>query len=64
VKGCREVAIDLGVTVPEGPFLPKECCNSCHEDHCEGYEDLIWYDDETQVCCAILRLLGKGPRSV
>lgn len=60
MKGCREVAIELGLKVDNvGFFLPTECCESCHEDAAEGYEGLIWYDDNTLVCCAILRLLPE-----
>ncbi len=59
MKGCREVAIELGLEVPEGPWLPAVCCWSCHEDQDYGYDDLPWYDDDTQVCCAILRLLEE-----
>lgn len=55
MRYCRDVAIELGVAVPDGPFLPAECCNSCHDDYAEGWADLIWIDDETQVCCAWLR---------
>jgi len=56
-KGCREIAAELGLPVPDSPWLPAECCWSCHEDADEGYEDLIWLDDGSQVCCAILRAM-------
>lgn len=59
VKYCREVAVELGYEVPEGPFLPTLCCDSCHEDANLGYEQLPWYGESTQVCCAILRLLPE-----
>ena len=59
MKGCREVAVELGLPVPDGPFLPTCCCESCHEDADLGYEDLVWYDDDTQVCCAILRMMPE-----
>lgn len=65
MKYCREVAIELGLEVPAGPFLPVICCDSCHEDSEYGYEELIWVDDDTaRVCCGIFRLLPEELESL
>ena len=58
MKGCREVAAELGLDVPEGPYLPADCCESCHEDDNLGYMPLADTPDGTaRVCCAILRMM-------
>lgn len=56
MRYCADVAADLGLSVNAG-FLPRECCDSCHDDASAGFDDLVWLDDDTQVCCAILRLV-------
>jgi len=36
--GSPEVDAAAGVESTEG-FLPRECCDSCHDDYLEGYDD-------------------------
>lgn len=57
MRRCRDVAVELGLKVPEKEgYLPYACCWSCHEDVDLGYDDaLIELDDNTQVCCHIYR---------
>lgn len=58
MRYCAVVGAELGLEVMPG-YLPRECCDSCHDDDDEGYEGLIWLDDDTQVCCAIARLVDQ-----
>lgn len=63
MKGCREVTLELGLEMPVEEYLcPPECCGSCHDDFNEGYEDRIWLDDDTAVCCALARLVEEVER--
>lgn len=62
MRGCRDIAIELGLEVLKG-FLPAVCCESCHEDADEGYQELISHGDDIRVCCAILRLMSEGSPS-
>lgn len=56
MKYCAEVGKELGLEVKPG-FLPKECCDSCHDDLNETGEPLIILDDAgAEVCCSIMRL--------
>lgn len=58
MRYCSDVAAELGLSVKDG-YLPRECCYSCHDDYSLHSEPLIWLDDETQVCCAIARLVDS-----
>lgn len=54
MKYCAEVAAELGLEVLPG-LLPRECCDSCHEDQAEYGEPMMLSEDD-EICCAISRL--------
>ena len=44
--------------------LAEVCCDSCHEDHDQGYSDLMELEDRegkviAYVCCGVERALPK-----
>lgn len=57
--GCADLADALGIERREG-FCPSICCDSCHDDWDEAYDEPSDVEHEGRtyfVCCAMLRAL-------
>lgn len=61
---CKSVALGCG-EARTAFSLPGECCDSCHDDFDQGYEQPIECEDAdgriwARVCCAVVRDLESA----
>lgn len=55
-KDCSDFAELVGWEKPTPGYLPKQCCDSCHDDRQDGYEMLEPPDGSPgEVCCAVAK---------